>query len=152
MAVRAALDEAGQQGLKRVSERFPEVSVEVGVDERVERRVEVADPEQYRDDDIGTRASIAAQRSDNPTLGQRECRQLVGTGLGTVKRLPVPAPVETVGEEGPNSHPPPHDTWTVGGLRRSPYRFRWFQRHLILRNLWWRQDAAPEPSSWCPAV
>lgn len=34
-----------EHAVQRVSERFPEVPVEVGVDQRVQRRVEVADPE-----------------------------------------------------------------------------------------------------------
>ena len=47
---------------ERVAESFPEVFVEVGVDERVQRRVEIADPEEHLDDDVRTVARFPAQR------------------------------------------------------------------------------------------
>lgn len=44
---------------QRLLERLTEVRPEVGVDERVEGRVEVSDPEESCDDSLGTRAAIA---------------------------------------------------------------------------------------------
>lgn len=43
---------AGEETLKGILERLSKISVEVGVDERVERRVEVPNPEQHRYDNI----------------------------------------------------------------------------------------------------
>ena len=53
---------AAEDTEQRVAERLPEVFVEVGVDKRVQRRVEVTDPEEYLHDDIGTVARFAAER------------------------------------------------------------------------------------------
>lgn len=47
--------------MQGVPERLPEVAVEVCVDQRIERGVRVADPEQKRDDDVRRSARIAAQ-------------------------------------------------------------------------------------------
>lgn len=49
----AVLPPVAEQAEQRVAERLPEVPVEVRVDQGIQRGVEVADPEQDRDDDIG---------------------------------------------------------------------------------------------------
>lgn len=48
----AVLPPVAEQAEQRVAEGLPEVSVKVGVDERVQRGVKVADPEQDRDHNI----------------------------------------------------------------------------------------------------
>lgn len=57
--------------MQRVPERFPEVPVEVSVDERIQRRVEVADPEEHRDDHVRAGAGLlAAQGRDDVPEGR----------------------------------------------------------------------------------
>lgn len=52
-----------EDALQRAAERLPEVAIEVRVDERIQRGVEVADPEQDGDHDVRTGAALlAAQR------------------------------------------------------------------------------------------
>lgn len=47
--------------MEGVLESLPEVAVEVGVDQRVEGGVEVADPEQHADHNVGAVAGVAAE-------------------------------------------------------------------------------------------
>lgn len=54
-----------EEALQRVFKSLPEVTVEVGVDEWVQRRVEVADPEKNSNNHIGRWACLAAQRRDD---------------------------------------------------------------------------------------
>lgn len=51
-----------EHALQSVLERLPEVAIEVGIDEWVQRRVEVADPEQNGHQDVRTWTCVAAQR------------------------------------------------------------------------------------------
>lgn len=55
------LGPAGEHALESVFERLPEVPIEVGVDQRVQHRIKVADPEQNDHHDIRTRTGLAAQ-------------------------------------------------------------------------------------------
>lgn len=60
-----AAEAAGQRAQQRVFERFSKVPIEVRVDERVYRRVEVAYPEKHADNGIWRRTVvIAAQCAD----------------------------------------------------------------------------------------
>jgi hypothetical protein len=61
----AAREAAGEDTLDGVLERLSEVSVEVGVDERVEGGVEVADPEQHGDYYVRAVTRVSAQRCDH---------------------------------------------------------------------------------------
>ena len=47
---------------QRVAKGFPKIFVEVGVNKRIESRIEVADPEEDLDDDVGTVTQFTAQR------------------------------------------------------------------------------------------
>jgi hypothetical protein len=47
---------------QRVAKSFPKIFVEVGVNKRIESRIEVADPEEDLDDDVGTVTQFTAQR------------------------------------------------------------------------------------------
>lgn len=58
--VRALLGPAGEHALQCVLERLPEVTIEVRVDQRVQHRVKVADPEQNDDYDVWTGARLSA--------------------------------------------------------------------------------------------
>ena len=60
---------------ERVAEGFPEVFVEVGVNQRVEGGVEVADPEEDLDDDVGTVAVLTADRDAQVPEEKREPAQ-----------------------------------------------------------------------------
>lgn len=53
---------ARENALQRVLERLPEVPIEVGVDQRIQCRIEVSDPEQNGNHHVRARARIAAQR------------------------------------------------------------------------------------------
>jgi hypothetical protein len=53
--------EARERALECVLEGLSEVPVEVGVDERVQGRVEVANPEDQHDHAVWTMATLAAQ-------------------------------------------------------------------------------------------
>lgn len=53
---------AADEGLDGLLESLAEVAVEVGVDDGIQRRVEVADPEQNLDHDFGAVAVLAAHR------------------------------------------------------------------------------------------
>jgi len=53
---------AAKDAEKRIAERFPEVFVEVGVDERVQCGVKVTDPEEHFHDYIWTVARFTTQR------------------------------------------------------------------------------------------
>lgn len=57
--------QAAEGALQRVLKRLPEVPIEVSVDERVQRWVEVADPEEESDDDVRAEAGFAAERRDD---------------------------------------------------------------------------------------
>uniref|UniRef100_A0A182LRR2 Uncharacterized protein n=1 Tax=Anopheles culicifacies TaxID=139723 RepID=A0A182LRR2_9DIPT len=95
VTVRATSDKARQQRLERVPERFPEVAVEVGVDERIKGRVEVPDPEQYRDDDVRAGAGLfAAQRrddhlSDNILTSFHELGREDGQSYAVIERFTI---------------------------------------------------------------
>lgn len=65
-----ASTQGAESALQRVFERFSEVAVEVGVDERIQRRIEVADPEEDGYDVVGTVACVAAQRGDHVPVGE----------------------------------------------------------------------------------
>ena len=52
--------------LQRLSERRPEVPVEVRVDERIQRAVEVAHPKHHRHHRIAALAAVAQGRDDVP--------------------------------------------------------------------------------------
>jgi len=52
---------AREHALQRVLERFPEVAVEVGVYQRVQRRIEIADPKQHRHQCFREATRISAQ-------------------------------------------------------------------------------------------
>ena len=47
--------------LERVLKRLPEIPIEIGVDERIQGGVEVADPEEHGDQDIGASAGRLAE-------------------------------------------------------------------------------------------
>ena len=47
---------------QRVAKGFPKIFVEVSVNKRIESRIEVADPEEDLDDDVGTVTQFTAQR------------------------------------------------------------------------------------------
>ena len=53
---------AAEDAEQRVAERLAELAVEIGVDQWIQRRVEVADPEEHFDDDVGAVTRIPAQR------------------------------------------------------------------------------------------
>lgn len=48
---------------QRVPEGFSKILVEIGVNQRIESRVEVANPEEDLDHDVGTITIVAAQRN-----------------------------------------------------------------------------------------
>lgn len=50
--------------MKCVLESFPEVAVEVSVDERVERRIEVPDPKEDGNNDVWTVTGFSTQGRD----------------------------------------------------------------------------------------
>lgn len=59
-----------------VLERLSEVPIEVSVYQRIQCGIEVADPEQYGDQDVGARTGVAAQRCRHvPVIGYRHERR-----------------------------------------------------------------------------
>ena len=46
--------------LKSVAKGFPEILVEIGVDERIEGRIEISDPEKDFNDNIGAVTGLSA--------------------------------------------------------------------------------------------
>lgn len=58
---RRPLAQTAERPLQRVLERLPEVAVEVGVDQRVQRRVGVAHPEQNHHHHVRARTRVTAQ-------------------------------------------------------------------------------------------
>lgn len=54
--------QAKKHTLQCVLERLPEVPIEVRIDERIQRRIEVADPEEHGDQHVRTRTGVTAQR------------------------------------------------------------------------------------------
>ena len=50
---------------KSLLESFPEVSIEMRINDRVQHGIEVADPEENRHHDVRARAGFAAQRRDD---------------------------------------------------------------------------------------
>jgi len=59
-----------EQTRQRLGERVSEVTVEIRVDSRVEHGVEVADPEEYADDDVGNRTHVAAAQCGDDVPGK----------------------------------------------------------------------------------
>lgn len=60
---------------QRVAEGFPEILIEVGVDKRIEGRIEIADPEKDFNDDVGTVAEVTAERDGHIPAEERQPAQ-----------------------------------------------------------------------------
>lgn len=58
--VGTAFSPAREHALQRVFERLPEVSIEVRVDQWIQHRIEISDPEQDNHHDVRTGARLAA--------------------------------------------------------------------------------------------
>lgn len=58
--------ERAEGALQGVFERFSKVTVKIRVDQWIQRRVRVTDPEEDRDHDVRARTGVAQRRTDIP--------------------------------------------------------------------------------------